>query len=77
MTELTKNWIENSSTLKTQAQGRDLNPDPEFLRAAGPEDQGAACPRFPGVEPPQAEAKDDGPNSETIQIKEIIAPNKE
>ncbi|KAJ9080465.1 hypothetical protein DSO57_1024626, partial [Entomophthora muscae] len=31
--------IDNSLPLETQAQGRDLNPEPEFLRAAGPMDQ--------------------------------------
>ncbi|KAJ9082225.1 hypothetical protein DSO57_1006334 [Entomophthora muscae] len=54
----------------------DLNPDPEFLRAASPKYQGAAYPHCPGVKPLQAEAKNDGPNDEASQPKIIIAPNK-
>ncbi|KAJ9051183.1 hypothetical protein DSO57_1007024 [Entomophthora muscae] len=64
------------SPLETQAQGRDSNPDPESLRAAGPENQGATCPRFTGVKLPQAEAKNDGPNGEVSQTKGINAPNE-
>ncbi|KAJ9077914.1 hypothetical protein DSO57_1012079 [Entomophthora muscae] len=56
--------IANPFPLKARAQGQDLNPDHESLQAAGPEDQGAACLRFPGVKPLQAEAKNDGPNGE-------------
>ncbi|KAJ9081050.1 hypothetical protein DSO57_1018671 [Entomophthora muscae] len=67
--------IDNSFTLETWAQGQDLNPDPESLQATGPGDQGAACLRFPGVKPLQAEAKNDGPNGEASQTKEIIEPN--
>ncbi|KAJ9075821.1 hypothetical protein DSO57_1032003 [Entomophthora muscae] len=50
------------------AQGRNSNPDPESTQAA--------CLRFPEVELPQAEAKNDGPNDEAGQTKGIIAPNK-
>ncbi|KAJ9076643.1 hypothetical protein DSO57_1024191 [Entomophthora muscae] len=67
--------IDNSFTLETQAQGQDSNLDPESLRAAGPENQEATCLRFPGVEPPQSEAKNDSPSDEASQTKEIIAPN--
>ncbi|KAJ9049754.1 hypothetical protein DSO57_1021122 [Entomophthora muscae] len=67
--------IVNSFTLETQAERRYLNPEPKSLQAAGPGDQGAACLRFPGVKPPQAEAKNDGPNGEASQTKGIIAPN--
>ncbi|KAJ9072869.1 hypothetical protein DSO57_1022688 [Entomophthora muscae] len=59
---------DSSFPLETWAQEWDSNPDPESLQAA--------CPRFPGVEPLQAEAKNDGPNDEASQIKGIIAPNK-
>ncbi|KAJ9085111.1 hypothetical protein DSO57_1017111 [Entomophthora muscae] len=61
--------IENSFPLETWAQGSDLNPEPESLRAA--------FPHFPGVKPLQAEAKNDGPNDEASQTKGIIAPNVE
>ncbi|KAJ9063898.1 hypothetical protein DSO57_1036191 [Entomophthora muscae] len=68
--------IVNSFPLETWAQGQDLNPDPESLWATGPKNWGAACLRFPGVGPLQAEAKNDGPNNEASQTKGIIAPNK-
>ncbi|KAJ9048358.1 hypothetical protein DSO57_1035787 [Entomophthora muscae] len=64
-----------STSLKTTAQGQDSNPDPEPLQATSPEDQGAACPRFPGVESLQAEANNDCLKVEASQTKEIIAPN--
>ncbi|KAJ9087351.1 hypothetical protein DSO57_1034248 [Entomophthora muscae] len=48
--------IDNSFPLETQAQEWDSNPDPGFLQAASPMDQGPACPRFPETEPLQAEA---------------------
>ncbi|KAJ9052221.1 hypothetical protein DSO57_1036436 [Entomophthora muscae] len=35
-----------------------------------------ACPRFPEVEPPQAEAKNDGPNGKASQTKGISVPNR-
>ncbi|KAJ9081217.1 hypothetical protein DSO57_1017061 [Entomophthora muscae] len=44
--------------------------------ATRPGDQGAACLRFSRVKPPQAEAKNDGPNDEASQTKGIIAPNE-
>ncbi|KAJ9078974.1 hypothetical protein DSO57_1001188 [Entomophthora muscae] len=69
--------INNSFPLETQAQGRDSNPDPKYLQAAGPEDQGATFLSFPGVKLPQAEAKNDGPNGKASQTKGIIAPNEE
>ncbi|KAJ9051882.1 hypothetical protein DSO57_1000542 [Entomophthora muscae] len=47
----------------------DFNPDPEFLQAAVPKDQEAACPYFPGVKPLQAEAKNNGLNDEASQTK--------
>ncbi|KAJ9087423.1 hypothetical protein DSO57_1033522 [Entomophthora muscae] len=42
--------------LKTQAQEWNLIPDPGFLRAAGPMNQGLTRPRFPETKPLQAEA---------------------
>ncbi|KAJ9070904.1 hypothetical protein DSO57_1002534 [Entomophthora muscae] len=42
--------------LETQAQEWDLNPEPGFLRATGPMDQGPVHLCFPGTEPLQAEA---------------------
>ncbi|KAJ9051178.1 hypothetical protein DSO57_1007019 [Entomophthora muscae] len=56
-------------------QGWDLNPAPKSLRASGPMNQGAACLCFPEVKPPQAEAKNDGPNGKVSQTKEISALN--
>ncbi|KAJ9087922.1 hypothetical protein DSO57_1028261 [Entomophthora muscae] len=47
--------------------GRDLNPGPEPLRAA--------CPCFPKVESPQAEANNDCLKVEASQTKGIITPN--
>ncbi|KAJ9088496.1 hypothetical protein DSO57_1022495 [Entomophthora muscae] len=35
------------------------------LDSPGPMDCGTACPHFSGVKPPQADAEDDGPPSET------------
>ncbi|KAJ9052702.1 hypothetical protein DSO57_1031651 [Entomophthora muscae] len=48
--------IDNSLPLETWAQGQDLNPEPEFLQAAGPMDREPVCPHFSEIEPPQAEA---------------------
>ncbi|KAJ9081996.1 hypothetical protein DSO57_1008953 [Entomophthora muscae] len=67
--------IVNYFPLENRAQGWDLNPDPEFLRATGPKDQGATCLRFPEVKPLQDEANNDGPNGEASQTKGISAPN--
>ncbi|KAJ9060479.1 hypothetical protein DSO57_1030590 [Entomophthora muscae] len=67
--------IENSSSLETRAWEQELNPDPRSPWVAGPVDQRTAHLRFSGLEPPQAEAKNVGPCSETGQTKEIIAPN--
>ncbi|KAJ9061444.1 hypothetical protein DSO57_1020657 [Entomophthora muscae] len=57
--------IDNSPPLETQAQERESNLELEFPRAARPMDHGTACPHFSGVKPPQADAEDDGPPSET------------
>ncbi|KAJ9051373.1 hypothetical protein DSO57_1005081 [Entomophthora muscae] len=67
--------IDNYSSLETQAQEQESNPDPGSPWAARPVDCRTACPRFSGIEPPQADTKNVGPCSETGQNKEIIAPN--
>ncbi|KAJ9057811.1 hypothetical protein DSO57_1019299 [Entomophthora muscae] len=67
--------IDNFLPLKTRAQGQDLNPEPEFLWAAGPMDREPAHPYLSGIEPLQADTKNVGPCSETGQTKKIIAPN--
>ncbi|KAJ9049508.1 hypothetical protein DSO57_1023636 [Entomophthora muscae] len=48
--------IVNLLPLKTWAQGRDSNPEPKFLQAAGPMDREPAHLRFSKIKPPQAEA---------------------
>ncbi|KAJ9051934.1 hypothetical protein DSO57_1039155 [Entomophthora muscae] len=48
--------IDNFLPLQTRAQGQDSNPEPKFLRTAGPMDQEPAHPQFSEIEPPQAEA---------------------
>ncbi|KAJ9051180.1 hypothetical protein DSO57_1007021 [Entomophthora muscae] len=63
--QLKQTTIDNSPPLETQAQERESNPEPGFPRAAGPMDCGTARPHFSGVEPPQADAEDDGSPSET------------
>ncbi|KAJ9082337.1 hypothetical protein DSO57_1005479 [Entomophthora muscae] len=67
--------IDNFSSLETQAQEQESNPDPGFLQAARPVDSRTACLRLSGIEPPQADTKNVGPCSKTSQTKEIIAPN--
>ncbi|KAJ9061681.1 hypothetical protein DSO57_1018241 [Entomophthora muscae] len=57
--------IDNSPPLETQAQEQELNPEPGFPWAVGPMDRRTTRPHFSGVEPPQADAEDDGPPSET------------
>ncbi|KAJ9079742.1 hypothetical protein DSO57_1032275 [Entomophthora muscae] len=65
--------IDNSPPLEPQAQEQGSNPEPGFPWAAGPMDCRTARLHFSGVEPPQADAEDDGPSSETDQAEEIIA----
>ncbi|KAJ9083907.1 hypothetical protein DSO57_1029752 [Entomophthora muscae] len=67
-----KTLIDNSPPLEPQAQEQELNPEPG---SPGPPGLWTAHPHFSGVKPPQADAEDDGPSSETDQAKEIIAPN--
>ncbi|KAJ9074041.1 hypothetical protein DSO57_1010130 [Entomophthora muscae] len=64
--------IVNSSPLEPQAQEQESNPEPESPQAAGPRDHGTACPHFSGIEPLRADAKDDGPCSETDQAKKLF-----
>ncbi|KAJ9056014.1 hypothetical protein DSO57_1037434 [Entomophthora muscae] len=68
--------IDNLLPLETQAQGQDLKPEPEFLRAAGSIDREPAHPCLSEIEPPQDEAEKIDLCSETGQTKEIIAPNE-
>ncbi|KAJ9060763.1 hypothetical protein DSO57_1027325 [Entomophthora muscae] len=65
--------IDNSSPLEPQAQERESNLEPGSPWAAGPMDCRTARPYFSGIEPPQADAEDDGPCSETDHAEEIIA----
>ncbi|KAJ9077973.1 hypothetical protein DSO57_1011508 [Entomophthora muscae] len=67
--------IDISFTLETWDQGQDSTPDPGFLQTSSSIDQGTACPRFPEIETPQAEAKNDGLNGKESQTKGINAPN--
>ncbi|KAJ9080789.1 hypothetical protein DSO57_1021194 [Entomophthora muscae] len=68
--------IDTSSSLGTWAWEQELNPNPRFPWAARPVDQRTARQHFSGIEPPQAEAENIGPCSETGQTKEIIASNE-
>ncbi|KAJ9083237.1 hypothetical protein DSO57_1036673 [Entomophthora muscae] len=65
--------IDNSPPLEPQAQERESNLEPGFPWASRPMDRGTTHPHFSVVKPPQADAEDDGPPSETDQAKEIIA----
>ncbi|KAJ9054438.1 hypothetical protein DSO57_1014668 [Entomophthora muscae] len=67
--------IDNSFFLKTQAREQESNPNPRSPQAAGLVDQRTAHPLFSGIKPPQADAKNVSPCSETGQTKEIITPN--
>ncbi|KAJ9089847.1 hypothetical protein DSO57_1008806 [Entomophthora muscae] len=66
------NWescqTDNFLPLKTWAQGQDLNPEPKFLRAAGPMNQEPAHLLFSEIEPMQAEApaKSQSQNTSTL-----------
>ncbi|KAJ9060028.1 hypothetical protein DSO57_1035223 [Entomophthora muscae] len=62
---------------ETRAQGWDLNPEPLFLQAAGPMDQGPACPCFFGIEPPQAEAPANFQSQNTCTSSTMVAPKEE
>ncbi|KAJ9081943.1 hypothetical protein DSO57_1009647 [Entomophthora muscae] len=61
--------IDNYPPLEPQAQERESNPEPGFPQADRPIDCGTARLHFSGVKPPQADAEDDGPSSETDQAK--------
>ncbi|KAJ9072024.1 hypothetical protein DSO57_1031508 [Entomophthora muscae] len=72
---LPSNQIENSSSLETWAWEQELNPNPRPPQATRPVDQRTSHPPFSEIKPPQADAENVGPCSETGQTKEIIAPN--
>ncbi|KAJ9063980.1 hypothetical protein DSO57_1035198 [Entomophthora muscae] len=71
---------EDASEIKEQdltpEPWQDLNPDPDLLQAASPEDQWAGRLRFSGVEPLQAELKRNCPNNKAIQTWAITPSNK-
>ncbi|KAJ9087808.1 hypothetical protein DSO57_1029357 [Entomophthora muscae] len=69
--------IDNSLPLKTWAQGQDLNPEPEFLRAAGPMDQEPVHLCFAEVELPQAEAPAKSQIQNTSAGSTMVAPKEE
>ncbi|KAJ9052104.1 hypothetical protein DSO57_1037513 [Entomophthora muscae] len=69
--------IDNSLPQETQAQGWDLNPEPTFLRAAGPMDQGPACLRFFRIELLQAEAPAKSQSQNTCTSLTMVAPKEE
>ncbi|KAJ9059304.1 hypothetical protein DSO57_1003923 [Entomophthora muscae] len=58
-------WDSPLTTTEALAQERESNPEPGFPWAAKPMDRRTACLHFSGVKPPQADAEDDGPPSET------------
>ncbi|KAJ9076926.1 hypothetical protein DSO57_1021649 [Entomophthora muscae] len=53
--------IDNFTPLELQAQVRELNLEPGFPRAAGPEDRETNRLHFSGIEPLQAEVNKDIP----------------
>ncbi|KAJ9050057.1 hypothetical protein DSO57_1018058 [Entomophthora muscae] len=69
--------IDNSCPLETWTQEWDLNPDPEFPRAADPMDQGTACPRLLGTEPLQAEAPAKSQSKNTSAGLTMVVPKEE
>ncbi|KAJ9069671.1 hypothetical protein DSO57_1016145 [Entomophthora muscae] len=69
--------IDNSLPQETQAQGWDSNPEPTFLRAAGPMDQGPARLHFFGIKPLQAEAPTKSQSQNTCISSTMVAPKEE
>ncbi|KAJ9062236.1 hypothetical protein DSO57_1012905 [Entomophthora muscae] len=69
--------IDNLLPLKTRAQGRDLNPEPKFLWAAGPMDREPACPCFSEIEPPQAEGSSKSKSQNTSTGSITMIPEEE
>ncbi|KAJ9083423.1 hypothetical protein DSO57_1034817 [Entomophthora muscae] len=67
--------INNYSSLETRARELESNPKPRSLWTNGPVDCRTTCPRFSGIEPPQADTKHINPCSRKSQTKGIIAPN--
>ncbi|KAJ9079676.1 hypothetical protein DSO57_1032983 [Entomophthora muscae] len=65
--------IDNFSPLELQSQEQELNLEPGFPRAAGPEDCKTNCPHFSGIKPLQADVEEDNPSRKVDQAKEIIA----
>ncbi|KAJ9072544.1 hypothetical protein DSO57_1026398 [Entomophthora muscae] len=73
---LSTHEIVNFPSLKTWAQGQDSNPGLDLLWGACPKDQRASCPRFPGIEPPQAEAEDNFLDDNIGQALDTTVPNE-
>ncbi|KAJ9073730.1 hypothetical protein DSO57_1013153 [Entomophthora muscae] len=67
---------DNHFPFETRALEQDSNADPDPPQTASPGDQGADCPCFSGVKPPQAEAKRDCQSNEASQTRAITPPNK-
>ncbi|KAJ9049705.1 hypothetical protein DSO57_1021731 [Entomophthora muscae] len=69
--------IDNSLPLETWAQGQDLNPEPEFLQAAGPMDQEPVRLCFSEIEPPQAKAPAKSQSQNTSAGSTMVVPKEE
>ncbi|KAJ9080149.1 hypothetical protein DSO57_1028101 [Entomophthora muscae] len=69
--------IDNSLSLETWSQWRNLNPRSEFLQAASPMDQGPACPCFSEIEPLQAEAPANSQSQNTSAGSIMMVPKEE
>ncbi|KAJ9081448.1 hypothetical protein DSO57_1014532 [Entomophthora muscae] len=69
--------INNSFPLETRAQDWDSNPDPEFLQATSPMDQGNTHPRFLGTESLQAEAPAKSQSKNTSTGLTMVMPEEE
>ncbi|KAJ9067669.1 hypothetical protein DSO57_1036777 [Entomophthora muscae] len=69
--------IDKLLPLKTPGPRAGSNPEPKFLRAAGPMDQEPDHPRSSDIEPPQAEApaKSQSQNTRTGSI--MMVPKEE
>ncbi|KAJ9058360.1 hypothetical protein DSO57_1013026 [Entomophthora muscae] len=69
--------IDNSLPWEIRAQGWDSNPEPIFLRAVGPMDQGPARLRFFGIKPLQAETPAKSQSQNTCTSSTMVAPKEE
>ncbi|KAJ9085676.1 hypothetical protein DSO57_1011597 [Entomophthora muscae] len=69
--------IDNSLPWGTRAQGWDSNPEPTFPWAAGPMDQGPACPHFLGLSPCKSEAPAKSQSQNTCISLIMVVPKEE